>query len=196
MLLSDEKMQADIQTARRWQQDSKPTIDFGTDAPDCIEQILVKLAHDWFIGDIVRSCHLESDAEVLAAVAYAETLPADGSIGRLLQQYRENRKTQVLAVVATFKQSLQAIYGERLVQMVLFGSQARGEARPNSDIDVLVVLKGPFQWLRESERISPIVADLSLRYTELLNCVLMDEPTFLQQSEPLLENIRQEGVRV
>lgn len=196
MLLSDEKMQADIQTARRWQQDSKPTIDFGTDAPDCIEQILVKLAHDWFIGDIVRSCHLESDAEVLAAVAYAETLPADGSIGRLLQQYRENRKTQVLAVVATFKQSLQAIYGERLVQMVLFGSQARGEARPNSDIDVLVVLKGPFQWLRESERISPIVADLSLRYTELLNCVLMDEPTFLHQSEPLLENIRQEGVRV
>ena len=33
-------------------------------------------------------------------------------------------------------------YGDRLVQLVLCGSQARGNAEPGSDIEVLVVLWG------------------------------------------------------
>jgi predicted nucleotidyltransferase len=33
-------------------------------------------------------------------------------------------------------------FGDRLVSVVLFGSHARGEARPESDIDVLVIVRG------------------------------------------------------
>ncbi|NJL69963.1 MAG: nucleotidyltransferase domain-containing protein [Microcoleus sp. SM1_3_4] len=33
------------------------------------------------------------------------------------------------------------MYGEQLDKIVLFGSQARGNARPDSDIDILIVLK-------------------------------------------------------
>lgn len=33
-------------------------------------------------------------------------------------------------------------FGDRLVSVVLFGSRARGETRPESDIDVLVVVSG------------------------------------------------------
>jgi predicted nucleotidyltransferase len=46
-------------------------------------------------------------------------------------------------VLATLRRQLEEIYGERLVRMVLYGSRARGEAEPGSDIDVLIVLKGP-----------------------------------------------------
>ena len=38
---------------------------------------------------------------------------------------------------------LREIYGPRLKRLVLFGSQARGDATPESDVDVLVVLDGP-----------------------------------------------------
>ena len=44
-------------------------------------------------------------------------------------------------VLEELKERLSAAYGERLHAVVLFGSEARGDARPDSDIDVLVVLE-------------------------------------------------------
>ncbi len=45
--------------------------------------------------------------------------------------------------------ALKAKYGERLVAVVLFGSRARGDARPESDWDLFIIAKGlpdrPFQ---------------------------------------------------
>lgn len=173
--------------------DGRPVL---TRTPISVMQILEKLRDDWFIADIVRTCTLDSDSAVLAAIAYAESLPSDHFLAQLLKQYRENLRHKVWTILGELKQALQTLYGERLVQLVLFGSQARGSATPDSDIDVLIVLKGSVHWLTESERISPVVAELSLRYTELLNCVLMDEAAFLHSTEPLLTNVRQEGILV
>ena len=39
------------------------------------------------------------------------------------------------------KERLTSAYGHRLHAVVLFGSEARGEAGPDSDIDVLAVLQ-------------------------------------------------------
>ncbi len=40
-----------------------------------------------------------------------------------------------------FRAALDEMYGARLERIVLFGSRARGEARPDSDYDVAVFLK-------------------------------------------------------
>ena len=45
-------------------------------------------------------------------------------------------------ILAKLRSHFEQLYGDRLTQMVLYGSQARGDADPDSDIDVLVVLKG------------------------------------------------------
>jgi predicted nucleotidyltransferase len=49
---------------------------------------------------------------------------------------------QTNPVVTKFRAALAEVYGARLERVVLFGSQARGEARPGSDYDVAVFLNG------------------------------------------------------
>ena len=48
----------------------------------------------------------------------------------------------------------------RIDRVVLFGSRARGEARPDSDYDVAVFLKEPESFWRESERLADIETDI------------------------------------
>ena len=52
------------------------------------------------------------------------------------------------AALATFHEALRRRFGDRLREVVLFGSQARGTAHEESDVDVLVVVDG----LTERER--------------------------------------------
>ena len=104
----------------------------------------------------------------------------------------ENLKT----LLAELRRRLEAFYGERLVRLVLFGSQARGGAEAGSDIDVLVVLRGTVSPSAEIARTSEIVARLSLQNDVVISCVFMDEHRFMWRNGPLLRNIRKEGVAV
>jgi predicted nucleotidyltransferase len=45
---------------------------------------------------------------------------------------------QTSPILAKFRAALDEMYGARLERVVLFGSQARGDARPDSDHDVAV----------------------------------------------------------
>jgi predicted nucleotidyltransferase len=44
-------------------------------------------------------------------------------------------------ILIRFRAELDALYGERIERVVLFGSRARGDARADSDYDVAVFLK-------------------------------------------------------
>jgi hypothetical protein len=46
------------------------------------------------------------------------------------------------ADLARYIEVLEARFGSDLISVVVFGSQARGEAQPESDIDVLIVIRG------------------------------------------------------
>ena len=92
------------------------------------------------------------------------------------------------------KRRLRTLYGERLADVVLFGSVARGEDTPHSDVDVLVVLHGPVDRYAENGRLADVVLDFISRYRQPLSPVVMDEATFLSGDWPLLRNVREEGI--
>ena len=97
-------------------------------------------------------------------------------------------------ILTDLRSHFEQLYDSRLVTMVLYGSQARGDAHPDSDIDVLVVLKAPVQAGEEIDRTLQIVADLSLQNDEVISCLFMDEQRFTHYNGPLLRNIRKEGI--
>lgn len=65
---------------------------------------------------------------------------------------REDHGCQADSTARATAQRFEVLYGERLVRMVRFGSQARGDALPGADIDVSVVLQGPVE---PEEEIAP-----------------------------------------
>lgn len=97
-------------------------------------------------------------------------------------------------ILQEFQRGLERIYSARLAGLVLFGSQARGDALPDSDIDVMVVLHGDVNPLKEASRISEFRGDLCLCHNVVITCVYVSEDEARASESPLLHNIRVEGV--
>jgi predicted nucleotidyltransferase len=99
-------------------------------------------------------------------------------------------------VLAELRRGYEQLYGARLTSLILFGSQARGDAEPGSDIDVLVVLKGRVNAYEEIQRTSQFDADLCMKHSIVIACVYISEEEYLRRQGPLLRNVRREGVLV
>ena len=107
-----------------------------------------------------------------------------------------NMNGKLTTILAELRRRFEVLYGTRLVQMILFGSQACGDAEGGSDIDVLVVLRGAVSPCDEIARTIEDVADVSLHHNEVVSCVFISEEWFERERSPLLLNIRREGVPV
>ena len=86
------------------------------------------------------------------------------------------------------------IKGDRLIKLVLYGSQARGIAKEHSDIDIMVVLKSPVSSGDEIFYMGEIKNKINLKYDQLISVFPISEEDFRTKTTPLLENIRREGI--
>jgi predicted nucleotidyltransferase len=60
-------------------------------------------------------------------------------------------KEKIDTILKKFRTGLAELLGERLEAVYLYGSQARGDAHSDSDIDVLIVLRGDFDYFQMLE---------------------------------------------
>ncbi|NET10186.1 MAG: nucleotidyltransferase domain-containing protein [Merismopedia sp. SIO2A8] len=95
-----------------------------------------------------------------------------------------------------FREGLQELYGDRLVHLILFGSHARQESTPESDIDIMVVLKGLISPGDEIFRMSEIKTTVNLQYDELISVIPISAFDYHNRQTPLLEAVHQEGIAV
>lgn len=105
-----------------------------------------------------------------------------------------NSQNRLQEILAEYRQRLEEILRDELDALVLYGSQARGDAEAGSDIDVLCVIKGPFDYGELIERTSEASAELSLKYDVVLSRAFVTRQDFESRDIPFLMNVRREGV--
>lgn len=104
---------------------------------------------------------------------------------------------KLIPILDELKVALQNHYGSRLVDIFLYGSQARGEGTNHSDIDMMVILEGEVDPWAEIEQAGVISAAISLKHDVVISCVYIPITRYKNDlGSPLLRNVRREGVKV
>jgi uncharacterized protein len=100
------------------------------------------------------------------------------------------------AIVKDCRTALADHYGEKLLKILLFGSSARGEGTPDSDIDLLVVLDGRLDNFAELEILSEVLYPVQLRSDRLISAKPSDVYRLEHGATQLHRNVQQEAVAV
>ncbi|GAB4496563.1 MAG: hypothetical protein OHK0052_06720 [Anaerolineales bacterium] len=94
------------------------------------------------------------------------------------------------------KTALENHYGTQLAGLLVYGSVARQQAATTSDIDLLVLLRQPFDYFAELRQVIEVLYPIQLESDNLISAkpVLSDE--FERGSLQLYRNAKHEGVLV
>jgi len=109
-------------------------------------------------------------------------------------KHRRSSK-EIKELLPRVKHLLEKLYGDRLEDVILYGSFARGQADQDSDIDIAVVLKGPVHKPEEIDKIYDVIYELMLESGELISVFPVSEHEIKNRVWPLYHYIRKEGVR-
>lgn len=102
---------------------------------------------------------------------------------------KENNALQI------FVQRLLAGHEQQIVEVILFGSKARGNSAPDSDVDVLILAKNEDRQLQKA--ISKISSQVDLDFDILLNSLLIADERWRQMSKErfsLCRNVERDGI--
>ena len=102
---------------------------------------------------------------------------------------------KITELLREFKEEVERLYGDRLKQIILYGSHARGNFTEESDIDLLIVLKGKVVPGKEIDRMIDIITEINLKYSTLISVYPVSEEDYKKVNSPLLINVRREGVQ-
>ncbi len=92
------------------------------------------------------------------------------------------------------KDLLADVYGDRLQGVILYGSETRRDAEEDSDIDFLVLLKGPVSFGKELRTIIHTLYPLQLEILRPIHALPVDINTYEAGEYSLYRNAKKEGI--
>lgn len=89
---------------------------------------------------------------------------------------------------------LQTHYGDRLADTILYGSHARGEAQPDSDVDLLVVLHGDVNVYHELKHLAELRLLLLEQYGVYVSLQPFSASEYHIRPSAFLRTVHREGM--
>jgi predicted nucleotidyltransferase len=103
---------------------------------------------------------------------------------------------QLSQLLSTLTEELQRQLGSDLWLLLLYGSRARGEAQPDSDVDLFVVLRGASEAAQEKVRQVAYNVMWEADFAYVISLYLTDVhhyETLEQHGSSFLRNVQREG---
>jgi len=94
------------------------------------------------------------------------------------------------------KEKLQGIYGERLNEIILYGSYARGDATEESDIDLILLLEDMSSPVSELETFSGEIHQLDFLYDMVVSIIPIEADQYRTRRLPIILNAKREGIPI
>ncbi len=101
---------------------------------------------------------------------------------------------RIQILLSRLRAGLEELYESRLRALYLYGSFARADEDPESDVDVLVVLDRIDAYGAEIDRTSVLVSELSLEFGISVSRVFVSEADWANRDTPFLANARDEAI--
>jgi|SRR5471030_3009622 predicted nucleotidyltransferase len=85
-------------------------------------------------------------------------------------------------ILTKFRAALDAVYGDRIERVVLFGSRARGGAQPGSDYDIAVFLRDLGSFWQETGPLSDIETTILYETGAVINALPFPAGTYRERT--------------
>jgi uncharacterized protein len=98
-------------------------------------------------------------------------------------------------ILSDLKSHLLKNYGKSVKDIILFGSQARGDSWEYSDYDILIILDNDYSG-KDENQILDLCFDIDLKYNILLDVHLIsrNELTSIRGRQPVFVNALKSGI--
>ena len=86
------------------------------------------------------------------------------------------------------------IFGERISNIILYGSVAKGTQTEESDVDIAVITENYTKEMHD--KMTDCMVEIELEYNKVLSVLLINNDKFSEWGEiiPFYKNVRKEGI--
>ncbi|CCX85812.1 putative uncharacterized protein [Clostridium sp. CAG:590] len=102
-------------------------------------------------------------------------------------------------LIQLYVSNIHDIYGSHLRQIILYGSYARGDFRPDSDIDIMILLDlSDIDIKKYRHQLSDMTFDFNMDYDVDIKPIAKNEEHYRKwvDNYPFYSNVNREGVRL
>lgn len=109
-------------------------------------------------------------------------------------------KSELQIILSEMAKTARETFGEQLDSVILYGSYARGDYTPDSDVDIMILVKGiaPDDLWHYKKPIIKAESELGLKYDLVISSTIKDIETFNMYLDvlPFYQNVMKEGIKV